>query len=178
MSPRLRYMSKNKKTKRFRLRSTFLTVSMGLSCSAVFAEEHCSIDWNKLNLTAAQQQQISSLESDWNKQYSEMRPGIIEEQRHLSKLLADHTSDPVEIMSVQQNLTRKKESLSQLATTNYLKKRSVLNENQQFSLEIMVKNAVAMRQRMNNPGGQTEVMPDRVQSLIERVRNIRPTAGP
>lgn len=179
MSPRLRYMSRSKRPfKRIRLRMTFLTFSMGISCGAVFAEDHCSIDWTKLNLTAAQQQQIGALEADWNKQYSEIRPVIQEEQRHLSKLLADHNSDPVEIMSVQQNLTRKKESLNQLATANYLKKRSVLTESQQFSLEIMVKNAVAVRQRMNNPGGQTEVMPDRVQSLIERVRNIWPTAGP
>jgi Spy/CpxP family protein refolding chaperone len=178
MLPRLRYMSRSKKTKRIRLRSTLLSFSMGISCSAAFADDHCNIDWTKLNLTPVQQQQISALESDWNKQYAEIRPGILEEQRHLSKLLGDHTADPVEIMSVQQNLTRKKESLNQLATANYLKKRSVLTESQQFSLEIMVKNAVSMRQRMNNPGGQTEVMPDRVQSLIERVRNIWPTAGP
>lgn len=175
MLPRLRYMSRSKKQK---LRLTFLTCSLGITCGAVYAEEHCSIDWSKLNLSPVQQQQVSALESDWNKQYAEMQPAIQEERRHLSKLLADHNSDPVEIMSVQQNLARKKESLNQLATANYLKKRSVLNESQQYSLEIMVKNAVSLRQRMNNPGGQTEVMPDRVQSLIERVRNIWPTAGP
>ncbi len=177
MLPRLRYMSRSK-TKRQRLRFTFLSVSMGISCGAAYAEDHCSIDWTKLNLTAVQQQQITALETDWNKQYSEIRPVIVQEQQHLSKLLADHTSDPVEIMSVQQTVARKKESLNQLATANYLKKRQILTESQQFSLEIMVKNAVAMRQRQNSPGGGTEVMPDRVQSLIERVRNIWPTAGP
>ena len=177
MLPRLRYMSRSK-NKRQRLRFTFLSISMGISCGAAYAEDHCSIDWTKLNLTPAQQQQITALEADWNKQYAEIRPVIIEEQRHLSKLLADHNSDPVEIMSVQQTVARKKESLNQLATANYLKKRQVLTESQQFSLEIMVKNAVSVRQRMNNPGGGTEVMPDRVQSLIERVRNIWPTAGP
>lgn len=177
MLPRLRYMSRSK-NKRQRLCFTVLSFSMGISCGAAYAEDHCSIDWTKLNLTPVQQQQITALESDWNKQYAEIRPVIITEQQHLSKLLADHNSDPVEIMSVQQTVARKKESLNQLATANYLKKRQVLTESQQFSLEIMVKNAVALRQRQNSPGGATEVMPDRVQSLIERVRNIWPTAGP
>ncbi len=148
-----------------------------LSCGAALADDHRSIDWTKLNLTPAQQQQIQVLEADWNKQYTETRPVIIEEQRRLSKLLGNPGADPVDIMSVQQTIARKKESLNQLATANYLKKRQLLNENQQYSLEIMVKNAVAMRQRQMNPGGQTEVMPDRVQSLIERVRNIWPTSG-
>jgi Spy/CpxP family protein refolding chaperone len=159
-------------------RFLYLTISLGISCGAAIAEDHCSIDWTRLNLTAAQSTQIQALEADWNKQYAEIRPVINDEQRHLSRLLSDHNSDPVEIMSVQQTVARKRESLNQLATANYLKKRQVLNEGQQYNLEIMVKNAVSMRQRMNNPGGQTEVMPDRVQSLIERVRNIWPTSGP
>ncbi len=165
-------MSRSKKA-----RLTVLTLSLSISCGAAFAEDHCNIDWTKLKLTPTQQQQIAVLETDWNKQYAEIRPVIMEEQRHLSKLLSDHNSDPVEIMSVQQTVARKKESLNQLATANYLKKRQLLTESQQYSLEIMVKNAVSMRQRMSSPGGQTEVMPDRVQSLIERVRNIWPTSG-
>ncbi|HEY9676562.1 MAG TPA: hypothetical protein V6C76_01070 [Drouetiella sp.] len=166
------------KGKRNRKRMTLLSLSFGITCSAAMAEDHCSIDWTKLRLSPTQQTQISTLETDWNKQYAEIKPAIVTEQQHLSKLLADHNADPVEIMSVQQNVARKKESLNQLAMANYLKKRAVLNESQQYNLEVMMKNAVVMRQRQNNPGSQTEVMPDQTQNLIQRVRNIWPTAGP
>lgn len=165
------------KTSRVVLISSF-SLAIFVSCYSALADEnHCSIDWNKLNLSPPQQQQLQALESDWNKQYAEIKPVIVDEQRKLAKLLADHTSDPVEIMSLQQTIARKKESLNQMATANYLRKRQLLNESQQYNLEIMVKNAVAMRQRATSPGVQTEVMPDRVQSLIERVRNIHPTSG-
>jgi hypothetical protein len=137
--------------------------------------DHC-VDWSKLNLSSSQKTQIETLEGQWNKEYNELKPAIQEEQHHLSKLLADHTSDPVEIMSAQQSIARKKEQLNGLATANYLKKRAVLNDNQQYSLELMVRNAVALRQRANNPGGQTEVMPDHIQNLMQRVRNIWPSS--
>lgn len=144
---------------------------------SAFADGERCVDWTKLNLSPSQKTQIEGLEGQWNKDYNELKPVIQDEQHHLTRLLADHTSDPVEIMSVQQSIARKKEQLNGLATANYLKKRAVLNDNQQYSLELMVRNAVALRQRANSPGGQTEVMPDHIQSLMQRVRNIWPSQG-
>ncbi|HEY9715271.1 MAG TPA: hypothetical protein V6C72_17500, partial [Chroococcales cyanobacterium] len=109
-----------------------------------------------------------------NHDYNELKPAIIDDQSRLQRLLADHNSDPVEIMALQQTIARKKEQLNGIATANYLKKRQVLNDNQQASLELMVRQAVVQRQHSANPGSQTEVMPDRVQDLIQRVRNIWP----
>lgn len=137
----------------------------------------CKIDWTKLNLNPQQNQHIQQLEGQWSKDYNTIKPAIVEDQRKLTKMLEVHDSDPVEIMALQQSIARKKEQLNQLATTNYLQKRKVLNETQQHSLEQMIRQAVAERQRQINPGAQTEVVPDRIQNLMQKVRNIWPSQG-
>jgi hypothetical protein len=158
--------------------STYVTIVLNVlglgCCQRVMADDqqHPSIDWNRLNLTPVQNQQIQSLEGEWAHDYNNMKPTILDEQHKLTKLLADHNADTVEIMSVQQSIARKKEQLNSLATANYLKKRQILNETQQYNLEQMIRQTVANRQRALNPSSQTEVMPDRVQNLMQRVRNI------
>ena len=153
-----------------------LTLISAATVCPVFADEggHCHIDWSKLNLSAQQSQQIQQLQQDWERQYNEIKPGISDDQRKLTRLLADHTSDPVEIMALQQSIARKKEALNAAATANYLKKRQLLNDNQQHSLELMIKQVVAEHQRMMNPGQQIEVMPDRIQDIMQRMRQIWP----
>ena len=133
------------------------------------------VDWGKLNLSPAQTAQIQSLESDWTKTYNDMRPGIQDDQQKLTKMLADHNSDPVEVMALQQQIARKKAQLNGLATANYLKKRQVLNESQQYSLEQQIKEVVRRRQNQLYPGTQTDaVVTDHIQNLMNRVRNIWP----
>lgn len=136
---------------------------------------HCCIDWNRLNLTPAQSQQIQALEAQWAHDYNDIKPVIQDDQQKLTKLLADHSSDPVEIMSLQQAIARKKEQLNGLATANYLKKRQVLNENQQVNLEQMIRDAVRKRQAAMHPSSNGEVVTDRIQNLMQRVRNIWPS---
>jgi len=136
---------------------------------------HCCVDWTKLNLSEKQSSQIQQLEDEWAHQYSENRPVIVEEQQKLTKMLADHNSDPVEVMALQQSIARKREQLNGMATANYLKKRQVLSENQQYNLEQMIKDAVRRRQSQMYPGSHnTDVASDRIQNLMTRVRNIWP----
>jgi Spy/CpxP family protein refolding chaperone len=136
---------------------------------------HCCVDWNKLNLTQTQSQQIDQLNGQWSKDYNEIKPVISDDQQKLQKLLADHNSDPVEVMALQQQIARKREQLNGLATANYLRKRQVLNENQQFNLEQMIKAMVAKRQAQLHPNQHTEtVVTDRIQNLMNRARNIWP----
>ena len=139
---------------------------------ALADESRCSINWARLNLSPEQTQQIQSLEQQWNKDYMDLQPVIIDDQHKLTRLLSDPKSDPVEIMALQQAIARKKEQLRSNATANYLRKRQLLNEAQQHGLEDMMRQAVADRQRASGPGGQTEVMPDHIQYLIQRVRHI------
>jgi Spy/CpxP family protein refolding chaperone len=145
--------------------------------AAVADELRMGINWQRLNLTPQQSQQIQALEAQWNHDYMELQPTIIEEQHRLTRLLSDPKSDPLEIMALQQSIARKKEQLRAAATANYLRKRQLLNDGQQHGLEDMIHQAVAERQRMNNPGAQTDVMPDHIQYLIQRVRNIWTRTG-
>ena len=135
----------------------------------------CCVDWSKLNLTPTQSMQIQTLENEWTKTYNDIRPEIVDEQQRLTKMLADHNSDPVEVMALQQSVARKKAQLNGLATANYLKKRQVLTEAQQYSLEQQIKEVVRRRQNQLYPGTQSDaVVTDHIQNLMNRVRNIWP----
>ena len=149
-----------------------LALAAGCTLPASADELRMGINWQRLNLTPQQSQQIQCLEAQWNHDYMEIQPAIIEEQHKLTRLLSDPKSDPLEIMALQQSIARKKEQLRAAATANYLRKRQLLNDGQQHGLEDMIHQAVAERQRVSSPGAQTEVMPDHIQYLIQRVRNI------
>ncbi len=70
-------------------------------------DHHCCVDWSRLNLTSSQNTQVQQLEDEWARQYNEIRPVIVEDQQKLTKLLANHNSDPVEVMALQQAIARK-----------------------------------------------------------------------
>lgn len=131
----------------------------------------CCVDWSKLNLSAQQNQQVQQLESQWQQDYGQIKPAIAEEQRKLQRLLESHNADPVELMAVQQSLQRKKDQLNQAATANYLRKRQVLNENQQHQLEQMIRQRIAEKQKEMHPNVQSNEMPNRLQDLMQKVLN-------
>jgi Spy/CpxP family protein refolding chaperone len=115
---------------------------------------HCCVDWNRLNLTGQQSEQIEALKQDWTLKYNHLQPQIVEQQQKLVKLLADPKADPLDIMATQQSIARMKEQLRNEATTNYLRKRAVLSEIQRRQLEANMQQLVAERQR-----GQQLVQP-------------------
>ncbi len=132
------------------------------------------IDWSKLNLTRDQSQAIDDLNNKWLHDYNEIQPSIKDDQRKLTELLGAHNSDPVEIMSVQQSLAHKREKLKNIAMVNYLKKRQILTDTQKHDLDLMVRDVIAQKQN-NNSANVNLVGSDRIQNLIERVRNIMPS---
>lgn len=142
------------------------------SLEPVLANEPCHINWGDLQLSPNQDQQIKQLDAQWNQEYMQVQPSIVEDQKKLSRLLADPRSDPLEIMALQQSIARRKEHLRASATATYLRKRQILDEGQRQALEGMIRQVISERQRMMNPGSHTDVMPDRVQDLMQRVRNI------
>ncbi len=133
----------------------------------------CHIDWTKLNLSPQQNQQIQTLEASWIKEYQELAPSIQEDQKRLAQLLADRQADPVEVMAVQQSIAQKKEKLHNEALKNFLKKKQILNDNQKQQLEFMLKQSIEERQKQINSSND-QVMPDRIQNLMQKVRNIWP----
>ncbi len=133
-----------------------------------------SIDWDKLNLSAAQQAQIKELDQEWFREYSEHKHQIAEEQVKLQNALSEHSTDGMRVISAQQAVESRKGELRIIATRIYLAKKKVLDEAQKKQLEDMMRVAVANRKSQMYPGSQTEVMPDKIQSLMQRVRGIWP----
>jgi Spy/CpxP family protein refolding chaperone len=142
-------------------RLSLVTLALGAlmtGTGAAFADEDgkCCVDWKKLNLSPPQSQQIQTLEQDWNSKYMKIQPDILEHQRKLAKLLMDPKSDPLEIMFTNQQIAHLKEQLRNEATTNYLKKRAILNGDQQHQLEFMMQQMIATRQQAGATPPQSE----------------------
>jgi hypothetical protein len=142
-----------------------------------FADESCCVDWNKLNLTQQQNQQIQQLESQWQQDYQQIRPALQDDQVRLKRLLETHNADPVELMAVQQSINRKREQLNAAATANYLRKRQVLNENQQHQLGQMIQHRIDAKQREMHPNATADNVPNRLQGLMQRVLQTSPATG-
>jgi Spy/CpxP family protein refolding chaperone len=141
------------------------------------AEEKISIDWRKLNLSSEQESRIKDLDREWQSNWSEVKPTLVDEQKRLAKLLTTYDSDSVEIMALQQSIAQKREKLIACATTNYLKKRQLLTENQQHELSAMMNQSIAARQHGSQEGLPTDALPDHIQGLMEKARNIWPSQG-
>jgi Spy/CpxP family protein refolding chaperone len=155
-----------------------LLILLLLQPMATLAEdEHGIIDYSKLNLSLEQDKQIQQLDKDWQHNLNELKPPLVEDQKRLAKLLATYDSDSVEIMALQQGIAQKREKLVALATTNYLKKRQLLTENQQHELSAMIRQAVSERQHNSQIVSQTDALPDHIQGLMEKARNIWPSQG-
>jgi len=140
------------------------------------ADSHCHIHWEKLGLSPSQSQQVQQIEEVWQKQYAETAPAIADEQQRLSKKLGEHC-DQLEIISLHNSIDRKQIQLRQLAMMTFLKKRAILNDSQQRSLEVMMNNEIAKRQAELNPGSSQSEVPSGFQDLLMRVRNVFPTAA-
>ncbi len=132
------------------------------------------IDWSKLELSPQQSNQVQQLEQQWYKESGEILPQIREEQLKLQKLLAEHNPDSMQIVGLQQSIARRKEQLNLAAMQNYLSKKKLLNDKQQLQFEQMIQQNMTKRRMQLYPGSQTEPMPDKIQMLMQRVKNIFP----
>jgi Spy/CpxP family protein refolding chaperone len=145
--------------------------------SALAEDEHSAINWTKLKLSLEQDKQIQQLDKDWQNNVNELKPPMVEDQKRLAKLLTTYDSDSVEIMALQQAIAQKREKLIALATTNFLKKRQLLTENQQHELSAMIQQSISERQHNSQIVSQTDALPDHIQGLMEKARNIWPSQG-
>ncbi len=115
--------------------------------SAASAAAKVPYPYDRLNLNGRQAERIEGLDSDWKYHYAELGPRLQATQKRLMVLLATPKSDPLEITGVQQSINQLKEQLSEQATANYLRKRSLLNQDQQRQLEGWLRRMVAQRER-------------------------------
>lgn len=136
------------KRKRIPVRGILLTFGMAVvMATPAIASPDLPPPYDKLNLNPAQASQIQSLDQDWRNSYSQLGPRLRGAQNRLMQMLATPKADPLEITSQQQRVNQLKEQLSEQATANYLKKRRLLNFEQQRQLERHLRRMVAERQR-------------------------------
>ncbi len=155
-----------------------ILAAAGPCASASFATDpHCPIDWSQFHLSQQQQQQLAVLDGQWDRSYNQIKPEMVADQNRLSDLLADTKSDPLEVVSLQQSIARKKEQLRSLATSIYLRKRQILNQEQQLQLEECMRQYMDAKRRQQSGGSQTDAMPDGVNNLINKVRNMWSKTG-
>ena len=103
--------------------------------------------YNRLRLNDQQSRQIASLDSEWSSKYQDLKPQLMDRQHHLAELLSSPKSDPLEITATQQQINQIKEQLSGAATATYLRKRRVLNTDQQHELEEWLKSRLLNKLR-------------------------------
>ena len=155
---------------------TVLLLCAQLFNAAIAADEAQAtfINWNQLNLSPEQNNTIQSLNSEWNHQYMELKPAIDEEQKKLTRMLTEPNSDPLEIISLQASIERKRGQLKTAAISNYLHKRQVLNSKQQQRLHDMVRNAIMERQKQLSGPSNADPMSERIQSLMKQLHSFFP----
>jgi Spy/CpxP family protein refolding chaperone len=139
--------------------------------AALAQDGHAGVDWTKLDLNPQQSKQIGEVDAQWHHDYSQLQPSIDDDQRKIAKLLCAHNSDPVEIMALHASIARKREQLSALAVATYLKKREFLTDTQQHTLETMMAQAIAEHEHGPSDAMLTEISPDRIQGLMQRMRS-------
>jgi hypothetical protein len=132
---------------------------------------HHGVDWQRLNLSPQQNQQIEVLQSDWQGKYCQTMPQIHRQQQHLNDLFRNPQSDPLDIVSTQQSLMRLQEQLRNEATANYLHKRALLNDGQQRLLEVQMHQMVLERQQHHIvPVNQTNEENGGIMTIMQKVR--------
>ncbi|MBK9203329.1 MAG: hypothetical protein IPL73_13035 [Candidatus Obscuribacter sp.] len=157
--------------------ATSVELLMARACMAQDAASgSCCVDWTKLDLSPQQKSQIDSLEGQWLKDFGDIAPQIREEQLKLQKLLSEHNPDSMQIVQLQQSIARRKEQLNLVAMQNYISKKKLLSEKQQTMYERMIQNSVQRRKAQLNPNSQTEVVPDKIQELMQKIKDVFPVS--
>lgn len=126
-----------------------LLVALTAAPIAAFADPDVPPPYDKLQLAPDQVARIQQLDADWKQNYSNLGPRLRTAESRLTQLLATPTSDPLEVTSQQQRVNQLKETLAEQATANYLRKRRLLNTDQQKQLEGYLRRMVAERSARN-----------------------------
>lgn len=105
-------------------------VSLGL---AAHAQE---VNWNTLNLSPQQANQIHQLESSWAKTHDEISTQLEQDQNELRQILP--SGDIQRIRHLQNRISTNKMYLMNQSMETFLKKRNTLNPNQRQQLQRML----------------------------------------
>jgi len=111
-----------------------------LSASPAFSQkDDFIINWNCLNLSPNQAEQIRDIDYDWLETSSKILPKLHHYEIQLQQKLSDPRSNEKEILELQKKIFVEKERLQKEALENFLSKKRLLNEPQKAKLYKIIK---------------------------------------
>ena len=136
------------------------------------ASHGCNAIYSALpNLTDEQRAKLQQIDQQWVETYQKLHPEIQQCQQDLKKQLANPKSDPTELMMLQKKLEDLKGQLKLEAMKCHVKKREVLNEEQQRLFQNMLQERIH-KKRQEQTGMETPSTPIRWQRIWQNMQNI------
>jgi Spy/CpxP family protein refolding chaperone len=96
------------------------------------------VNWDNLNLSEDQREQLDSMDQQWKNTVHELAPRIENNRRKLKLMMNESQPDENEIMELQQQVHEDQLKLKMRATKLYLGKKKVLNADQQEKFSQMM----------------------------------------
>jgi hypothetical protein len=115
-----------------------LCVAAGFWLQAQAKSDFQEIQWETLDLSEQQRQSIQQLDQHWHSTVSEVVPRIQEQEKRLKHLMSSQKPDEPTILQVQQSIHQDKSRLKMEATQIFLRKRKILNKQQENRLLRMI----------------------------------------
>jgi Spy/CpxP family protein refolding chaperone len=111
-----------------------LFVSLAVLPASSAHQHNGRVDWDALELTPDQANDIQQLDRQWETTYQRIHPQIEKDQARLKELIEAPDTQPEEVMHVQNRLQRNRHQLHQSATRIFMKKKHRLNPPQRKQL--------------------------------------------
>lgn len=110
--------------------------SLLMICGAPALSEAKQIDWDTLNLTPQQENQMQHLENNWEKTHQEVNSQIEKDMAEMKQILP--TGDTQRIRQLQTRISTNKMYLMNESMDTFLKKRDMLSPSQRSQLQKMI----------------------------------------
>lgn len=113
-------------------------IVMGFWGQAQAKQEYLEVNWDSLDLSDSQRNNLKNLDNRWKSTVSDIVPRIQTNERKLKQLMQSSKPNEGEILKLQQQIHEDKTQLKMEATEIFLHKRKVLNNQQQEKLQKMI----------------------------------------
>jgi len=125
--------------KAFQVITTSLCVAVMISTAQpAMAKKGGNVNWDQLNLSPAQSQNINQYEGEWERTYSQLAPQIERDKADLASELKRDNPDTQRVMALQNRITQNKARLQNAAMSVHLKKNQQLDTDQKQQLKQMM----------------------------------------
>jgi Spy/CpxP family protein refolding chaperone len=123
-----------------RYHSGLKAFSMGMLLLLAFthpalAGDPTYVRWNALHLDPSQETQLSRLDEQWKKIYTERSPQLQRDRAELRRLMFSPQANDKEIMALRERIHKSEELLRVEAMKSFIQKKNVLTPGQRMQLQ-------------------------------------------